>query len=47
MKFLDLEEGSYGFETLEQLIEMLKEDGYEVNLKIKKIGRLKTNTVIL
>lgn len=47
MKSLKLDEGNYMFETMEQLIEMLKEDGYMVDLKIKKIGRHKTTTVIL
>lgn len=47
IKFIELDEGNYMFETMEQLIEMLKEDGYIVDLKIRKIGRLKTTTVIL
>lgn len=47
MKSLKLDEGSYMFETLEQLVEMLKEDEYKVDLKIRKTGRLKSTTVIL
>lgn len=47
MKSLNLDEGSYMFENLEQLVEMLKEDGYIVDLKIKKVGEIKTTTVLL
>lgn len=47
MNSLNLDEGSYMFESLEQLVEMLKEDGYIVDLKIKKTGDTKTTTVIL
>lgn len=44
---VDVDGETYMFETLEQLIEMLKEDKYIVDLKIKKIGENKTTTVIL
>lgn len=46
MKYLNLNEETYMFETLEQLIEMLKEDGYIVDLKIRKCGG-KNTTVLL
>jgi hypothetical protein len=47
MKSLNLDEESYMFETLEQLVEMLKEDEYIVDLKIKKAGERKITTVLL
>ena len=41
IKSFDIDEDSYIFETLEQLIEMLKEDGYIVKLNIKKKGKVR------
>lgn len=46
-KSLELDDSEYIFETIEQLADMLKEDGYEVNLNFKKKGKFKTNKVIL
>ncbi|MGL5507904.1 MAG: hypothetical protein ACRDB0_08390 [Paraclostridium sp.] len=47
LKVLDLESnGSYLFETLDQLVDMLK-DEYEVSLHIKEKGKLKKNIIRL
>lgn len=36
IKFFDIDKDSYAFETIDELVEMLKEDGYMVRLNIKK-----------
>lgn len=47
IKSLNVDGNEYLFETLEQLIEMLKDKSYEVNLGIKKKGRIRKIKVIL
>jgi hypothetical protein len=47
MKSLQLEECSYIFETLEQLVEMLKDDDCKVALNIKEKGKIKQTVVRL
>ncbi|MEW9093969.1 MAG: hypothetical protein AB2417_02705 [Clostridiaceae bacterium] len=47
IKSLNINGNEYLFETLEQLIELLKDDEYEVSLNFKKKGKLRTNQVIL
>lgn len=47
IKSLNIDGDEYLFETLEQLIEMLKDNSYEVNLGIKKKGRIRKIKVIL
>lgn len=46
IKCIDLKDESYLFETLDQLVEMLK-DEYEVTLNIRKKGKLKQQIVKL
>ncbi|MGL4801949.1 MAG: hypothetical protein ACRC18_06760 [Cetobacterium sp.] len=46
IKFIDLGDGTYMFETLDQLVDMLK-DEYEVTLHIKEKGKLKNNILRL
>lgn len=47
IKSLTINDGeAYDFEKLEELVNMLKDDGYEVRLKIKK-KRFRTTEVIL
>lgn len=47
MKSLRLDDRYYIFETIEELVEMLNADGYIVDLKIKKVGSIKTTIVLL
>ena len=47
MKSLDLDECSYMFETLEQLVEMLKDEGCKLTLNIKEKGKIKQTLVRL
>lgn len=41
IKFIDLDKNTYVFETLEQLIDVLKDEDYDITLKVKKKGKLK------
>lgn len=47
MKRVEIDLCTYEFENLEQLIEMLKEDGYIVDLKVKRVGYIRSTTIIL
>jgi len=47
MKSINIDDICYMFETMEQLVEMLKGEGYEVSLDIKKKGKIRGNKVIL
>lgn len=46
-KMLTIGDQGYMFETLEELIAMLKEDDYEVNLHIKKKRKIGATKIIL
>lgn len=47
IRSFDIDENGYVFETIDQLVEMLKEDGYTIKLSIKKKGKIKEQVVIL
>jgi hypothetical protein len=47
LKSLDIDRDCYMFETLEQLVDILKEEGYNVSLNISKKGRIRSIKVIL
>ena len=47
MKELDLNGEIYVFETIEQLVDMLKDDNYIITLNIRKIGKIKKTIVKL
>ncbi len=47
MKILDFLKEMYMAETIDQLVEMLKQDNYEVTLNIKKKGKIKKHIVKL
>ena len=47
LKSLDINGDCYMFETLEQLIDMLKDNDYNVSLSISKKGKIRGIKVIL
>lgn len=47
MKLIDLDNESYMFETFDELIEMLKSDGYNLTLNIKENDKIKTKSIKL
>lgn len=47
IKSFDIDKDSYVFETIDELVEMLKEDGYMVRLNIKKKNKIKGCIVTL
>lgn len=47
MKSLDLDNESYMFETFDELIEMLKSDGYNLTLNIRENGNIKSKSIKL
>lgn len=47
IKSLDLDDCGYIFETIEELVDMLKDDDYECTLNIRKKGRIRTCRVKL
>ena len=47
LKSLNIDNNEYLFKSLEQLIGMLKDDNYKINLYIKKKGRIKGTKIIL
>lgn len=47
IKSLIINNNEYLFKTLEQLVEMLKDDNYEIKLDIRKKGKITRNKVIL
>ena len=47
MKELDLNGEIYVFETIEQLVDMLKDDDYVITLNIRKIGKIRKAIVRL
>lgn len=40
-KGIDIDDNYYMFETLDELVEMLKDDEYEVSLNIRKRGKMR------
>lgn len=47
MKTLDLDGEIYVFETLEQLVLMLKDAEYEIDLNIRRKGKIRKNVIKL
>lgn len=47
MKELNLNGEIYVFETIEQLVDILKDDNYIVTLNLRKIGKIKKTIVKL
>lgn len=47
MKELDLNGDIYVFETIEQLIDMLKDDNYRITLNVQEKGKIRKNIIIL
>lgn len=47
LKSLDIDGNEYIFESLEQLVEMLKDDNYEISLYINKKDKIRGIKAIL